>query len=196
MDFSLKSVKFAQQIRIHFKRRIHVNNISFKDYYESLEVTQTATQGEIKNSYYRLSKLYHPDIAINDEKNLQKFREITVAYDVLGNIKSRKLYDKGAFIKGKLSDSFDINRTATKKTDASKQVNVYEYGRDFRADTWVQEETSKQFFEQQIVKRKYVAAQDDMVRKIEADGAFVFFGVLFAVFIIPYFIYRMYEDMR
>lgn len=63
-------------------------------YYEALEITPSATQAHVKKQYYKLSKQYHPDT--NKEKSASiKFREISEAYEVLGNITKRRMYDKG-----------------------------------------------------------------------------------------------------
>jgi len=82
-----------------------------KNYYEILGVTPDASQTEIKEAYYKLSKIYHPDIA-PDESSLKTFRELTEAYDVLNNIKSRKLYDKGAVVKPKVEGEYDASKSA------------------------------------------------------------------------------------
>lgn len=65
-----------------------------KNFYDDLEIPKTSTQSEIKAAYYNLSKAYHPD------KNqtvgaANKFRKITQAYEVLGNFRTRRMYDKG-----------------------------------------------------------------------------------------------------
>lgn len=80
---------------------IHFN--SQKNHYNSLGLTKTATQADIKNAYYKLSKVYHPDKNQGHtldlrEQHSQKFRDITEAYEVLGNVRTRKLYDKGISI--------------------------------------------------------------------------------------------------
>lgn len=64
------------------------------NHYDSLGITPKATQNEIKAAYYKLSMVYHPD-KNKDEASLQKFRAITEAYEVLGNVKTRKMYDRG-----------------------------------------------------------------------------------------------------
>ncbi|XP_065205445.1 chaperone protein DnaJ-like [Planococcus citri] len=63
-----------------------------KTFYEILRVAPDASQTEIKEAYYKLSKVYHPDIA-QDENSLKMFRSITEAYDVLGNVRTRLQYD-------------------------------------------------------------------------------------------------------
>lgn len=77
------------------------SNDNDKTYYDVLNVPEDAEQADIKNSYYELSKLYHPDRNSNkkaDQNALvksQKFREITEAYEVLGNKNAREEYNKG-----------------------------------------------------------------------------------------------------
>ena len=69
-----------------------VYNVSMKhkNYYEILEVSQTASYTEIKKAYYSLCKKYHPDINPNTA-NL--FKNINEAYNVLMNPVARKEYD-------------------------------------------------------------------------------------------------------
>ncbi len=65
-----------------------------KNYYDILEVSKTSTQDEIKKSYRRLSKLYHPDKAGAEDKEAEeKFKEIGEAYEVLSNEEKRRNYD-------------------------------------------------------------------------------------------------------
>lgn len=63
-------------------------------YYDSLEVTPNATQAQVKKQYYELSKQYHPDTNKKDNA-AKKFRDISEAYEVLGNITKRRMYDQG-----------------------------------------------------------------------------------------------------
>ncbi|XP_011208200.1 dnaJ homolog subfamily C member 30, mitochondrial [Bactrocera dorsalis] len=65
------------------------------NYYEALGITQSSTQNEIKSAYYKLSMQYHPDKNKGCEISAKKFREISQAYEVLGNYRLRRLYDKG-----------------------------------------------------------------------------------------------------
>lgn len=86
-------------------RKIHSSAVpSNKSYYEILRIPLDASQSEIKEAYYKLSKMYHPDIK-KDESSLAIFRSITEAYDILGNIKSRQLYDKKMYGKGEDYDT-------------------------------------------------------------------------------------------
>ena len=60
------------------------------NYYETLGVSKDATQDEIKKVYRKLSKQYHPDV--NPEGG-EKFKEISVAYDTIGDETKRAQYD-------------------------------------------------------------------------------------------------------
>jgi len=75
-----------------------------QDFYNTLKVAKTASQEEIKKSYKKLSKVYHPDKNPNDSVAEDKFKAIAEAYDTLGDPKKRKKYD------AKMSFSFDFNR--------------------------------------------------------------------------------------
>ena len=74
------------------------------DYYETLGVTRASTKKEIKDSYKKIAKKYHPDKNPNDDVAEQKFKEATEAYDTLSDDVKRSKYDS------KMSFSFDFNR--------------------------------------------------------------------------------------
>jgi len=69
-------------------------NLAKKDYYEILGVSKGASQGEIKKAFYDAAKKYHPDSTKGDKEKLEKFKEITAAYEVLGDEQKRKQYDQ------------------------------------------------------------------------------------------------------
>jgi molecular chaperone DnaJ len=63
------------------------------DYYEILGVDKTATQEEIKKAYRKLAIKYHPDKNPDNPEAEEKFREISEAYETLGNEDKRAEYD-------------------------------------------------------------------------------------------------------
>ena len=72
-----------------------------KDFYSVLGVGSGASQDEIKKAYRKLAKKYHPDANASDPKAAERFKEISEANNVLGDVQKRKQYDEmrrlGAF---------------------------------------------------------------------------------------------------
>ena len=68
-----------------------------RDYYEVLGIDKKADDKAIKRAYRKLAKKYHPDTNPGDKQAEQKFKEVTEAYNVLGDEKKRKLYDQYGF---------------------------------------------------------------------------------------------------
>jgi molecular chaperone DnaJ len=72
-----------------------------RDYYAVIGVPASATQEEIKKQYRKLAAKHHPDKNPNDPKAAERFKEISEAYQVLGDADKRKQYDQmrqlGAF---------------------------------------------------------------------------------------------------
>src|SRR3954463_8448918 len=72
-----------------------------KDYYNVIGVPASATQDEIKKQYRKLAAKHHPDKNPSDARAAERFKEISEAYQVLGDAEKRKQYDQmrrlGAF---------------------------------------------------------------------------------------------------
>lgn len=68
--------------------------MEYKDYYKILGVTKTASAAEIKKAYRSLAKKYHPDKTKGDRAAEEKFKDISEAYEVLGDEEKRKQYDQ------------------------------------------------------------------------------------------------------
>jgi len=64
-----------------------------EDFYKVLEVSKNASEDEIKKSYRKLAREYHPDRKPDDKQAEEKFKQIQQAYDVLGDAEKRKKYD-------------------------------------------------------------------------------------------------------
>src|ERR1043166_6483606 len=68
--------------------------VKFRDYYEILGVPRSAKEDEIKKTYRKLARKYHPDLNPNNKQSEEKFKEIQEAYEVLGDSDKRKKYDQ------------------------------------------------------------------------------------------------------
>jgi DnaJ-class molecular chaperone len=64
-----------------------------KNYYDILGISRDATDEEIKKSYRRLAKRYHPDVNKGDKQAEERFKEISEAYEVISDKEKRKQYD-------------------------------------------------------------------------------------------------------
>lgn len=74
--------------------------MEFKDYYKIMEVARDATQDEIKRSYRKLARKYHPDVSKEADAEA-RFKELGEAYEVLKDTEKRAAYDQlGANWKG------------------------------------------------------------------------------------------------
>jgi len=67
--------------------------VDYKDYYQTLGVSRTASEKEIKSAYRRLARQYHPDIN-KDPKATERFKLVNEAYEVLSDPKKRGKYDE------------------------------------------------------------------------------------------------------
>src|SRR5437763_10687954 len=68
--------------------------MSKRDYYEILEISQTATEQEIKSAYRKLAIKFHPDKNPGDAAAEEKFKEAAEAYSVLSDADQRRRYDR------------------------------------------------------------------------------------------------------
>lgn len=66
-----------------------------KNLYSILGVSKSASQQEVKSAYRKLAKQHHPDANPGDTKVEEKFKEISAAYNILGDEKQRARYDRG-----------------------------------------------------------------------------------------------------
>src|SRR5436309_182157 len=68
--------------------------VQFRDYYETLGVSKTASDEEIRSAFRKLARKYHPDVAKDKKTAEEKFKEINEAYEVLSDPEKRKKYDQ------------------------------------------------------------------------------------------------------
>jgi DnaJ-class molecular chaperone len=65
-----------------------------QDYYKILGVERGASKDDVRKAYRKLARKYHPDINPGNKEAESKFKDLSVAYDVLSDEKKRKLYDE------------------------------------------------------------------------------------------------------
>src|SRR5881392_3313636 len=68
--------------------------VQFKDYYETLGVSKTASEAEIKKAFRKLARQHHPDVAKDKKTAEAKFKEINEAHEVLSDPEKRRKYDQ------------------------------------------------------------------------------------------------------
>jgi len=67
--------------------------VKFKDYYETMGVARDASADDIKRSYRRLARKYHPDVSKEKDAE-ERFKEVGEAYEVLRDPEKRAAYDQ------------------------------------------------------------------------------------------------------
>jgi molecular chaperone DnaJ len=67
------------------------------DYYETLGVGKNADAEEIRKSYRKLARKFHPDLNPGDKSSEDRFKNVQEAYDVLSDAKKRQMYDQVGF---------------------------------------------------------------------------------------------------
>ncbi len=68
--------------------------MDYKDYYRTLQIDKKASAKEIKKSFRKLARKYHPDVNPDDVTAENKFKDINEAYEVLSDPDKRKKYDR------------------------------------------------------------------------------------------------------
>jgi molecular chaperone DnaJ len=79
------------------------------DYYSILELDRTASPEDIKKSYRKLAKQYHPDVNPNDPVSEEKFKQVSEAYEVLSDEQKKHNYDTYGNVNGGGFTDFGFN---------------------------------------------------------------------------------------
>jgi curved DNA-binding protein len=69
------------------------STVAYKDYYQILEISRSASEDEVKQAYRKLARKYHPDVS-KEPNAEQRFKDLNEAHDVLKDAKKRALYDQ------------------------------------------------------------------------------------------------------
>ena len=87
-----------------------------KDYYQVLGVSEKATSKEITKAYRKLARKHHPDVNPGNRTAEERFKDISHAYDILGDAEKRKLYDE--FGTAGVQAGFDPNQARAYRDQA------------------------------------------------------------------------------
>src|ERR1700733_8478248 len=74
-------------------RRPLEHSMEYRDYYKTLGIERAASADEIKKSYRKLARKYHPDVS-KEPNAEEKFKEVQEAYEDLKDPKKREAYDQ------------------------------------------------------------------------------------------------------
>ncbi|KAG7303620.1 hypothetical protein JYU34_012151 [Plutella xylostella] len=180
-------------------RRFGTTTVACVSHYDVLGVTPKANQGEIKSAYYKLSMQYHPDKASNNAESAEKFRQITEAYEVLGNLRLKKMYDKGLLVgrESKIREyhpepeptdpTLKFYKSRTKRTvipTMDGKTPIYDF------DSWAKNHYGETFkksqYEKELLKRKKAKQmdQESSVRQETYTYIIIFLTALFGLFVI------------
>ncbi|KRA59954.1 molecular chaperone DnaJ [Caulobacter sp. Root655] len=66
-----------------------------RDPYLELGVSRTATAAEIRKAFHKLAKQHHPDANTGDKKSEDRFKQVSAAFDIIGDVDKRKKFDAG-----------------------------------------------------------------------------------------------------
>ncbi|KAH8294804.1 hypothetical protein KR018_003182 [Drosophila ironensis] len=178
-------------------RSLHTALSLQASHYEALGIAKRSTQNEIKAAYYKLSMLYHPDRNQGSESAAKKFREINQAYEILGNYRLRRLYDKGIVHTASSQYAQDIHDVdvdmeepvveddpetkfyksrfqKTRVADADGRTPIYNF------DEWSRNHYGKSFDRRQAAQAKYdrIKVQKE-ANKISGQTDLVLISLLF-----------------
>lgn len=103
-----------------------------RDYYQILGITRSASQEEIRKAYRRLARKYHPDINPGNKAAENKFKDISVANDVLSDPQKRKLYDE--FGEAGLAAGFDAEKARSYRQWQTQSARTGGAHYDFNMD--------------------------------------------------------------
>ena len=136
-----------------------------KNYYEILEVSETASQEVIQKIYKILAKKYHPDLQEGSEAmaSAEKFKEIAEAYETLSNDNKRAEYDI------KLKEYKDSQTSATVSLEDFQELRDYCVQLENELSTFKQYSSDLNSQDDETLEQTRQSAYEDAVKKAYHD---------------------------
>ena len=137
----------------------------YRDLYSVMEVSPKATQQQIKDKFYQLSMLYHPDRNKGSQIAHQRFSEITEAYSILGQHDLRRRYDKGLlqeYPRKPHADTHPHRYRHPETTMSTSPKKIYDFDEFYRAHYG----EALKWQRQQTASRKAAAAQAERLQTL------------------------------
>ncbi|HEY9630881.1 MAG TPA: DnaJ domain-containing protein [Coleofasciculaceae cyanobacterium] len=98
-------------------------------HYDTLKVSQTATQAEIKQAYRQMAKRFHPDVN-QDAMSHERITEINAAYEILSDTRQRQSYDRHLTYGGRSRTAVSSEDRQERAAAANKRHRQRQTGRD------------------------------------------------------------------
>lgn len=188
---------------INVKSRFGTSSKASKSHYDTLGITPKATQNDVKSAYYKLTMIYHPDKNKSEEAK-QKFRAITDAYEILGDYKSRKMYDRGMRPNSRMVDT----RTDEELRREEAQTRFYRARmqrskvptRDGRTPIYNFDEWARAHYGNLLEKKFNAKENYDRMQfereasNIRAHNSQIIGSIIFCSIMIVSFIFSVYEN--
>lgn len=99
------------------------------DWYHILQISENATEEEIKAAYRKLAKKYHPDTHPGNKEYERRFLEISEAYSILSDYKKRQAYDEEQW--QKIQSRKTQKRSTKKRTPEAESVDFQNISKSF-----------------------------------------------------------------
>ncbi len=96
-----------------------------KDFYKTLNLSKNATNDDVKKSYRNLARKYHPDLNPNNTVAEEKFKEVSEAYEVLGNTEKRKKFDNGDYFENSQGYAAGPSYSQTQSNNQSRYQDMF-----------------------------------------------------------------------
>ncbi|MGV2831234.1 J domain-containing protein [Myxosarcina sp. GI1(2024)] len=106
------------------------------NHYQTLQVSARASQQEIKQAYRRLAKRFHPDS--QTEANCDKIVALNAAYEVLGNIQNRRIYDRQLQLNS-VDDSSHRQQRSARAHQQYRRYRQAQQASDFNYQLWLEQ---------------------------------------------------------